>query len=43
VADVLAAGPLELDDLGAHVAKELGAERPGDEPAQVQDTDAIER
>ena len=39
---VLAAGPLDLDDLGTHVAQELRAHRPGDEPAEVEDADPVE-
>src|SRR5262245_4579979 len=40
---VLTAGPLDLDDLGAEVAQDLGAQRAGDEPAEVEDADAGER
>src|SRR5262249_34837871 len=34
---------LHLDHLGAEVAQDRGAERPGEEARQVEDTDAGER
>ena len=40
---VAPAGLLDLDDVGAHVAEALGAERSGDDAAEVDDADALER
>ena len=41
----LVAGPgrLDLDDVGAHVAQHLPAERPGHHLAELDDADAVER
>jgi hypothetical protein len=37
------AGPLDLDDLGAQIAQHLGGERRGQNTAEVQHLDAIQR
>ena len=43
VARVLTARPLDLDDLGTHVAQQLRTKRAGHEPAQVEDADPVKR
>ena len=40
---VAVAGRLDLDDVGAVVAEQLARERTGDEVAQLEDADAVER
>src|SRR5467141_1703790 len=40
---VAAAGPLDLDHVGAHVTERLRAERTGDVLRQVDDDDSVER
>ena len=37
------AGQLDLDDLGAHVAEQSPGERPGDQRAELQNPDAVQR
>ena len=39
---VAAAGPLDLDDVGAEVGQHHGAVRAGDDPREVEDADAVE-
>src|SRR6185369_7624173 len=39
---VAAAGPLDLDDLRAHVAEDLRAERPGDVLGEIDDDEPVE-
>ena len=34
---------LDLDDLGAHVAEQAPGERPGDQRADLDDPDAVQR
>ena len=34
-------GRLDLDDLGTHIAEQTGAERPGDQGADLEHTNAI--
>jgi hypothetical protein len=36
-------GPLNLQDVGAQISEKLGCHRPGEDPAQVEDTDAEKR
>src|SRR5690606_18480561 len=40
---VTGAGPFDLDDVGAHVAEQLGAQRPGENARQVEDSNAGQR
>ena len=39
---VAAAGPLELDHVGAEVAHQRGAVRPRDDAREIEDADALE-
>ena len=34
---------LDLDDLGAEIGQLLGTQRPGDDPGEVEHSNAIER